>query len=409
VTSLLPPNRTPWELALSETSAERYPLPAHLVKAMWNPDTCPADMLGWLAHQLSVDVWDDAWPETEKREVCRNSLKLHRLKTTPAGIKAHVALTGSKVKRVIRPPAQGFLYAAMTEEQHRAWLDSLPQVRIYPFFRRSNVRKHASFLSGPGGKRFHSNVAGDEPHFIASFLRDSRGRELYGKFATLYDQGNEREVIYEASDGEAIQRVYIGAERKRLWHGHGFAGQGFLTLSKAGDQIVTVRLDSSYGQFAIGRGMTAINVSPQRINQPRVAPNARSFFGRHRAGRFLKETFAPLLVYDRISLHDETRMGARRKTRSFHGHGRFGIPDFTAELRVHVPMMRYPSRAGRFHKVGFLKAADMTPLRKAIEAVRVSRAFRDTVMIDTATYGQVKFSGGLRFGEFTFGEIKEVA
>jgi hypothetical protein len=439
--SLLPPNRTPWETALSLTSAERRPLPTHLVSSVWSPDTCPAHLLGYLANQLSLDVWDETWPETTKREACRKALELHRLKTTLAGIKAHVALAGSTVKRAIRPPASGFLYASMTDAQRKAWLDSLPQVRIYPFYNRS-IAKSRHFGSAPGRRQFHSIRGGSsfpltdengdplvdesgneliagggiastgdpaDDAVVTGFLRYSRGRSLYGRRATLYDRGVETEVTYEASDGEAVERVYIGGLRKRQWHNAGHVGQGHLTATQAGENVVTVRLGDDYGFFAIGRSAEPVDVRPQRVYQPRTAPASRAFCGRHRKGTFLKGSFGPLLVYDRVSLHDPDRLGARRKTRSFHGYGRFGIADYTAELRIRVPMLRPVRRSGRWHGAGYRQAADMSALRKAIEAVRVSKAFRDTVMIDTATYGQAKFGRGLRFGEFTFGEIREAS
>lgn len=421
-TPLLPNNRTAFELAVSQVGAERRSLPTHLVSSVWSPDNCPEHLLGWLAWQLSVDIWDENWPETTKRSACRKALLLHRVKTTLGGIKAHVSQAGSDVRRAVRPPAKGFLYAAMTDEQRAAWLDSLPQIRVYPFFRRS-IAKSRSFFSGPGGRQFHSlrqfdvdapwgwspvGVPTPALRSVSGFLRTSRGRSLYGRRATYYDRSVETEVGYEAFDGQTVERVLLTGRRKRAWHGAGFT-ETFLTPSVAANNVITIRLSEDAPLLAVSRGAEPVDVRPQRIQQRRIAPDARSFCGRFREGRFLKGTFAPLLIYDRISLHDSERMGARRKTRNYHGYGRFGIPDYTAELRIRVPMHRPPRRSGLWHGAGYRKAPDYAPLERAIEAVRVSKAFRDTVMIDTATYGQVKFDGELRFGEFSFGEIKEVA
>jgi hypothetical protein len=71
-------------------------------------------------------------------------------------------------------------------------------------------------------------------------------------------------------------------------------------------------------------------------------------------------------------------------------------------------MVRKRRTAGRWHGAGYRKAADLSPLWRAIEAVRVSKAFRDTVLVNTTTQGVVNFSSGLTFGEFVFGQIKEV-
>lgn len=424
VPSVLPSNRTAWELALSETSGARRQLPAHLIKALWNPDTCPADMLGWLASQLSVDIWDERWAETEKRQVCRNAFRLHRLKTTVAGIKEHVALTGATVQRIIRPPARGFLSGPMTAERRAAWLESLPQVRIYPFYHRSTARPGAHFHSGPLARSFHSTRTAtassggyaspllfpvrrllDVERVVTGHLRRSRGAELLGTRATLYDRGSEVDVRYQAEDG--TERVYIGSVRKRSWHRAGTFSR-HLTSSSAEENVVTLRLGQQFASFAVDRGPDAVEVRPTQVGHGRIAPAARSFYGRFRHGRFLKASHAPFLISEKISLHDAERLGGRLKTRTFHGHGRFGIPAYTAEIRIRVPMTRHVRRSGRWHGAGFRQAADMTALTKAIEAVRVSKAFRDTVLIDTATYGRVQFEGGLRFGEFTFGETKEV-
>ncbi|HEX8446279.1 MAG TPA: phage tail protein I [Sphingomonas sp.] len=394
--SLLPPNCTALETAIEGTIAERLALPADRIAAVWNPDSCPAGLLGHLAWGLSVDLWDDRWPETQKRDVCRNALKLHSLKTTLAGIKAHVALTGSQLLRAVRPPATGFLYAAMTDAQRAAWLDGLPQVRIYPFVR-TVIASHRIFATGPAGRYFHGR----------GHLRPNRGIDLTGIRATFYDQGAERAIRYETPDATAI-RLLIARTARRGWHGAGAIG-GYLTRSQAAKGVVTLRLGDDAGSFAVEAGLDPVDVRPTRVAQPRTAPAARSFFGPRARARFLRTSHAPFLVYDRVALHAPDRMGARRHTRSFHGAGRFGMAPFTAELRVAVPLQRPVRRSGKWHGAGFRAAADLGRLDQTIEAVRVSKAFRDTILIDTAVHGPVQFGGGLRFGDFTFGETRKAA
>lgn len=468
--TLLPGNRTPFETAVSLTSAARRGLPASLVASVFNPDTCPVDLLGYLANALSVDVWDDKWPEAEKRNVCRDALKLHRLKTTPAGIKAHVALTGAEVKRIIRPPAKSFLRGAMTEENRRAWLDALPQIRIYPYINRETPVAR-QFFSGGVKRFFHggykpppqrvysgtanallpglSNVGGEtrpagsagallpanQPpnaayvtpyagqagalipglsdggvvRFTTTFVRASRGLVLAGRRATIWDQGVEIDVNYESEGDGLVERVFIGRNAPRAWHGSGYVGHTFLTKTHGPDGVATVSLADDFGFFAVGKGVTPVDVRPQRVYATRTAPRQRSFFGRFFKGTHMAKSHAPFLIYDRVSLNDPARTAVSRKAKSFHGHGRFGIAPFTAELLIDVPMKRPEIRSRRWHGQNFMRPADMAPLTKAIQAVRASKAFRDTVLIDTATYGQVEFAGGLRFGDFAFGEIKEVA
>lgn len=199
---LLPPNATPFERSVELAGSERHPLPAELVASVWDPATCPAAALPWLAWGLSIDLWDESWPEIQKREVCRKALRLHRIKTTPAGIKAHVALTGATVEKITRPPARGFLRGAMNEAQRIAWLNDSPQVRIYPFFNRAVARLRHSFPAGPAGLRFHGTAA--RSHLLAS-----RGSSLHGRRATWYDRGEEFEITLAPALGALVERVLI--------------------------------------------------------------------------------------------------------------------------------------------------------------------------------------------------------
>jgi phage tail P2-like protein len=396
-TLILPRNRTPLEASIESVGAARFPLPADLVASVWNPATCPADLLPYLAWGLSVDLWDNGWNETAKREVCRKALMLHRLKTTPAGIKAHVEITGAKVLKIIRPPAREFRVGAMTDAQRTAWLDSLPQVRIYPFFRRSNpLDRH--FFTGPGGvKAWHGH----------GFLRTTRGFDIYGRRATFYDRGVEVPITLGTTDVGEVDRVFLRRKApNRMFFGNSYTGNGYIRTSAGQTNVITVQFADDAQPFAVPPSMDPVNVRPQRIAQGRTAPVARMFFGRFKG--FLKTSFAPLMIYDRVALNDPSRTGQLRKVRSFHGHGRYGIDPYTAELQIRIPMRRPRRRSGRWNGSGYRKAPDMTPLTRAIEAVRVSKAFRDTVLINTATQGLVKFGSGLHFGEFVFGQIKEV-
>lgn len=53
-----------------------------LVRESWNPDTCPAELLPWLAWAFSVDEWDTTWTEQEKRDVIKASVQVHKHKGT---------------------------------------------------------------------------------------------------------------------------------------------------------------------------------------------------------------------------------------------------------------------------------------------------------------------------------------
>lgn len=83
--SLLPPNASALEKDLERIIESSTSLPVH-IRDLWNPDTCPAELLPWLAWAYSVDSWSDHWGEHTKRRVVKNAYEVHRFKATPFAV-----------------------------------------------------------------------------------------------------------------------------------------------------------------------------------------------------------------------------------------------------------------------------------------------------------------------------------
>lgn len=103
---LLPPNASELERLAAEALAqiERVPVP---LRDLWNPDTCPADLLPYLAWAFSVDRWSSAWPERAKRDAIKAAYFIH----------AHKGTIGA-LRRVVEP--LGYLIEV------REWWQELP-------------------------------------------------------------------------------------------------------------------------------------------------------------------------------------------------------------------------------------------------------------------------------------------
>ena len=67
------------------------------IKEVFNPATCPASHLPWLAWALSVDTWDSNWTDTHKRAAIHSSIYVHRHKGTVGAVKAALAALGYRV------------------------------------------------------------------------------------------------------------------------------------------------------------------------------------------------------------------------------------------------------------------------------------------------------------------------
>lgn len=88
---LLPTGSSPLEVAAAKACAEIEKTPVS-IRELWNPDTCPANLLPWLAWSFSVDRWDEKWPEATKRAVSESET----LAATPKAVKAAYDLANGK-------------------------------------------------------------------------------------------------------------------------------------------------------------------------------------------------------------------------------------------------------------------------------------------------------------------------
>ena len=130
---LLPRNATDFEKAVSLAAATGADLPAHLVSDVTDPYLCPPELLPFLALERSVDLWNPDWPDERKRWVIAEQARLHRLKTTEAGFRAHLSLVGADLVRTLTPRSDFFAAPAFGEEDRRAWVRQFPEIRIRSF------------------------------------------------------------------------------------------------------------------------------------------------------------------------------------------------------------------------------------------------------------------------------------
>lgn len=88
---LLPENATELERLAAQALAQIERVPV-LLRDLWNPDTCPAELLPYLAWAFSVDRWSQTWPERAKRDAIKAAYFIH----------AHKGTIGA-LRRVVKP------------------------------------------------------------------------------------------------------------------------------------------------------------------------------------------------------------------------------------------------------------------------------------------------------------------
>lgn len=80
--SLLPPNAQASEMAIE--AAMRADIDIGQVGNLWNPATCPAELLPFLAWGLAIARWDPEWTEDERRAAIMDAIPFHQRKGTRA-------------------------------------------------------------------------------------------------------------------------------------------------------------------------------------------------------------------------------------------------------------------------------------------------------------------------------------
>lgn len=84
--TLLPPQATPLERAVEKGMGALAEVPVP-IRDVWNPATCPPALLPFLAWGVSIDFWDSAWTEADKRTAIAGAIEAQRRKGTPASLR----------------------------------------------------------------------------------------------------------------------------------------------------------------------------------------------------------------------------------------------------------------------------------------------------------------------------------
>ncbi|NNC24258.1 phage tail protein I [Salinisphaera sp. USBA-960] len=87
--SLLPPNSTSLERDLEAVTERATSIDASF-GTLWDPWTCPAEILPWLAWALGVTEWSADWPVKRRREAVASILEIRHHAGTVAAVRRAV-------------------------------------------------------------------------------------------------------------------------------------------------------------------------------------------------------------------------------------------------------------------------------------------------------------------------------
>lgn len=96
------------------------------LSTLWNPATCPAHLLPWLAWALSIDSWDSDWSDEIKRALIAGNIALHRQKGTLAALRQILAAVDVpfEIEEWFQTGAQPYTFQ-LTTDAVAYWLTGL--------------------------------------------------------------------------------------------------------------------------------------------------------------------------------------------------------------------------------------------------------------------------------------------
>lgn len=370
---LLPASSSPYAIAQSLTSAARRQLPADLIKTVWNPDTCPVRLLTHLANTLSVDVWDESWDEEKKRRIIRRAILVQRTKGTLSAYREYAGYRDAEIVKVYRPPQRFFAGASATPAEHQAWLDSLPQIRIY--LEGSKVARRPLIIAG-----------GTKPFFLRRrFALASTAPQRAGQRAVIWRDGVETSIGTGVWNGTSELTISMpGSGRKRLFAGRRFGL--FAKPSSAEGHIYRISIDADADLTAIVPGTRLQSTRIETVSAS-SRTSLRSFWaGSKMYRRFVRPSLAVEHVYECLRIVDDTVVPEPRRSLAFASVTRVGGRPKNAELVVSVP-----GKGSRLAMYAGIRSAGLFALpsrakdriQPSMNALAAAKRLTDTVLINT--------------------------
>ncbi|MEZ2744276.1 phage tail protein I [Halopseudomonas bauzanensis] len=150
MSSLLPPSSSALESALEKIATRFDSIPVPL-RQIWNADTCPEDLLPWLARAVSVDVWDTNWSSEQKRAAIKTSIEVHRRKGTIGAVLEALRALGfeARVQEWFNqvPPAPEYTYRLILEADQTGFSRSDIDLLLMMVDNTKNLRSHLTYLT----------------------------------------------------------------------------------------------------------------------------------------------------------------------------------------------------------------------------------------------------------------------
>lgn len=199
MSSLLPPNATPQEVAVAKTMARVSDVPVPIATAL-DPMRSPESVLPWLAWGFSVDTWSPDWPIYVRRRTVQQSLKIHRRKGTVGALLDAIDAIGVPVQieewHQRTPQGEPFTFRALVNSVSTPFQEKDLQRLLQAIEDSKNLRSHMTELV-PGLTSYASP-------FVGGLTSVGTDRQVQARFHDIslllaaIDEGDQ--VVADAAD-----------------------------------------------------------------------------------------------------------------------------------------------------------------------------------------------------------------
>lgn len=348
---------------------QAIPTPIDTIKRAY--DT-PAQFLPFVAWEYSVDVWFAHWPETTKRNVTARSFHLHQKKGTLYAIREYARYAGGTVLGVERPPIRVFSGPSLTPAEREAWLQKLPQVRVWLFNEPGQFGPAKAFHGGYQHARFFERSYAVPSTALSRLRRRARwvvnGAETD---ITVEEFGSYFRLRFPSIEGRAVYSNRVHAKR-------------FFIPSTAWRRLVTIQpVPRLAWRSPVSPTLQAVMSEPERVRVSGRRGFAR--FCNTPLRGFLIPSTAKNRIFDRYAVNDGTRV-LKRPAVHFTGTQRYGFPAHTAYLRMSIPgkRSRFAAGGGSLMVPGsrFYIPHDGSRVDDVRRAIQSAKRLSDRVMLD---------------------------
>lgn len=97
MSDLLPPSTTSLERIAASVGARAVDLPV-ILRNLWDAESCPLELLPWLAWAWSADEWSEGWTERQKRDMVKNTIQAQSIKGTIGAVRVSLDALGFPVR-----------------------------------------------------------------------------------------------------------------------------------------------------------------------------------------------------------------------------------------------------------------------------------------------------------------------